>query len=313
MEGVVNHTMRNILTSLGGIDRCVTEFVRVTDHLFPDRVFYRFCPELSNGGLTAAGTPVYVQLLGGKPEPMAMNANRAAQLGARGIDLNFGCPAKIVNRNDGGSVLLQTPRRLHEITTAVRRAVPLTVPVTVKMRLGYEDASLLNDNADAVFSAGATELTIHARTKSQGYKPPAFWRELEPVCQRSPIPVIANGEIWSVADYLECLRQSGCDDVMIGRGLLARPDLAQRIKQWQAGEVQQPLSWSQMVALLVRLLDESQPYCRPKHACDPVKQWLGYLRRGYQQGADLFEAVKRIKDPLVFRAALLDWQARTAA
>ena len=99
MEGVIDHTMRELLTSLGSVDRCVTEFVRVSDRLLPPRVFRRLCPELDRGGVTAAGVPVYVQLLGGQPGVVADNAARAAELGAPGIDLNFGCPAKTVNRS----------------------------------------------------------------------------------------------------------------------------------------------------------------------------------------------------------------------
>ena len=170
MEGVIDHTMRELLTSLGGVDRCVTEFIRVTERLLPPRVFYRLCPELARGGRTASGVPVYVQLLGGRAAVMAENAARAAELGAPGIDLNFGCPAKTVNRSDGGAILLREPRRVHDITAAVRAAVPDHIPVTVKTRLGYEDSALFADIAMGIESAGATELTVHARTKRDGYR-----------------------------------------------------------------------------------------------------------------------------------------------
>ena len=120
MEGVVDYTMRDMLTRLGGFDRCVTEFVRITEQKLPARVFYRYCPELHTGGKTPAGTPVYVQLLGGDPDYMALNARTAERVGAPGIDLNFGCPSKTVNRNDGGSTLLREPQRVHNIVRSVR-------------------------------------------------------------------------------------------------------------------------------------------------------------------------------------------------
>ena len=138
MEGVVDHTMRELLTAVGGLDRCVTEFLRVSDRLLPPRVFHRVCPELSGGGITTSGVPVYLQLLGGQPGPMAENAARAAELGAPGIDLNFGCPAKTVNKSDGGAIILRQPERVHRIVSAVRAAVPAEVPVTVKTRLGFD-------------------------------------------------------------------------------------------------------------------------------------------------------------------------------
>ena len=160
MEGVIDHTMRAMLTSLGGIDRCVTEFVRVTERLLPPKVFYRLCPELANGGKTHSGVPVYIQLLGGQPAVLADNAARAAELGAPGIDLNFGCPAKTVNRSDGGSIILREPGRVHAIAAAVRAAVPATVPVTVKTRLGYEDQSLFLDIVRGIEAAGVNEVRL---------------------------------------------------------------------------------------------------------------------------------------------------------
>ena len=228
MEGVIDHTMRELLTSLGGIDRCVTEFVRVIDRLLPPKVFYRLCPELAAGGTTANGVPVYIQLLGGQAGPLAENAARAAELGARGIDLNFGCPAKTVNRSDGGSVILREPQRVHAIAAAVRAAVPAHIPVTVKTRLGYEDESLFLDIVRGIDAARITELTVHARTKRHGYRPPAYWDEISRARQITNLPIIANGEIWSPADALRCREVTGCDDLMLGRGVLCRPDLPRR-------------------------------------------------------------------------------------
>ncbi|MEQ8515679.1 MAG: tRNA-dihydrouridine synthase, partial [Chromatocurvus sp.] len=178
MEGVIDHTMRDMLTGLGGIDRCVTEFLRVTGRLLPARVFYRLCPELRDGGLTRHGTPVFLQLLGGQPQALAENAARGAELGAPGIDLNFGCPAKTVNRSDGGAILLREPERIHNITAAVRRALPAGVPLTVKVRLGFEDRDTFTDVIAAIDSAGASEIVVHARTRRDGYRPPAYWDEI---------------------------------------------------------------------------------------------------------------------------------------
>ena len=110
MQGVVDHLMRDMLTQIGGYDLCVTEFVRVVDQLMPNRVFYRLCPELKSEGRTPSGTPVKVQLLGQDPNWLAENAVRAVNLGSHGVDLNFGCPAKTVNKNKGGAILLREPQ-----------------------------------------------------------------------------------------------------------------------------------------------------------------------------------------------------------
>lgn len=309
MEGVVDHTLRAMLTATGGIDRCVTEFVRITDHQLPAKVFYRFCPELHNAGKTAAGTPVYVQLLGGKPEPMAMNAQRAAELGAPGIDINFGCPAKQVNRSDGGSIILREPNRVHDIIHAVRQATPARTPVTAKIRLGFNDRSLLEDICQGVFDAGASELVIHARTKDDGYKPPAFWDAIADIQSASPIPIIANGEVWTIEDYHNCVSQSGCEDIMLGRGILSRPDLARQIHRNTNTEA---MGWLEIVELLKAFAVVTEQHYERKHVGNRVKQWLAYLRRNYPQADVLFEQVKRLRWPEEIAEAIIQHQLSCA-
>jgi tRNA-dihydrouridine synthase C len=307
MEGVIDHTMRHLLTQLGGYDRCVTEFVRVTALLLPPRVFYRYCPELHSGGKTPSGTPVYLQLLGGRPEVLADNAARAAELGAPGIDLNFGCPARLVNKNDGGSVLLREPDRIHRIVDAVRAAVPQQVPVTVKMRLGYENSELLQANCQAVAAGGANELAVHARTKVNGYRAPAYWSEIARVREWIDIPVVANGEIWSPQDARRCRESTGCTDLMLGRGALARPDLARLLQADWIGDVdaQPVLGWSQVLQLLQAYFELLQANYAPRYQGNPIKQWLVYLRQYFPQAAALFDQVKRLRDPQLIRAALI--------
>lgn len=299
MEGVVDPAMRRLLTGLGGIDRCVTEFLRVCDRLLPPRVFHRLCPELKQGGRTPSGVPVFLQLLGGQPGPLAENAARAAELGAPGIDLNFGCPAKTVNRSDGGAILLREPERVAAIVDAVRRAVPRQIPVTAKIRLGFEDRSCFLDNVRAIADAGADELTIHARTRRDGYRPPAWWEEIPRARQVAPqLPIIANGEIWSPADALRCREVSGCRDLMLGRGALCRPDLPRLVRAALGdGSPTEPLAWRDILPLLTQFLALNLEYYERGHAANPFKQWLVYLRAYFPQAALFFEEIKRLRDP----------------
>ena len=112
MDGVTDHVYRELVTSRarpGAVTFAVSEFVRVTSRPLGVDVLRRACPEMLQGGATKAGTPVLVQLLGGQPEPLAATARSAVEGGAHGVDLNFGCPAKLVNRHDGGASLLKTP------------------------------------------------------------------------------------------------------------------------------------------------------------------------------------------------------------
>lgn len=295
MEGVVDHFLRQLLTGIGGVDVCVTEFIRVTDHVLPPRVFQRFCPELSNQCLTPSNTPVRIQLLGGKPEPIAANAVKAVSLGAIAIDLNFGCPAKTVNKSDGGACLLRSPHRLYDIIHATRQAVPDHIPVTAKMRLGFEDRSNYLENALAAYEAGANEITVHARSKADGYRPPAYWDALAEIKQAISIPVIANGEIWTVDDFIRCKAVSQCDDFMLGRGLLACPDLALQIKAHADGKTYHPLQWAEICQMLQYFFDVTTAQYSSRHVGNRLKQWLNYLRRHYPEAQTLFNTIKRYR------------------
>lgn len=294
MEGVTDYHMRALLTSVGGYDRCVTEFLRVTDHLYPDRVFHRCCPELREGGKTRAGTPVFVQLLGSDAGALAENAAKAVDMGALGIDLNFGCPAKTVNRHGGGSSLLRTPARVGEIVAAVRKAVPGTIPVTAKIRLGFDNPDPVLSIAEQVVGAEASELCIHARTRNDGYRPPAHWHLIEQVRARLHIPVIVNGEIWSPDNAQQALSDSACSDMMLGRGALSVPDLACQVRANAQGLRHENLGWPQIVRLLDQLLATAVDL-PVIYAGNRTKQWLTYLRRGYPAAADLFTRIKRMR------------------
>lgn len=299
MEGVINAPMRRFLTSIGGYTRCVTEFVRVTDVLLPEKVFFRMCPELAEGGRTESGVPVFTQLLGSNAPVLAVNAKRAVSLGAPGIDLNFGCPAKTVNNSMGGSILLRQPAVVADIVRAVRDAVPASVPVTAKIRLGYDNPDNLAEIVASIHQAGATELAIHARTKFDGYKPPAWWSVVKPVMQGRQRKTYINGEIWTVKDSLDAREQSGCEHVMLGRGALASPDLAQRILLAQSAAYKaphpEPMPWEQIVERVEAQFLQSD--CQSvRHIGNRTKQWLVYLKRTYPAAEDLFALLRRLHD-----------------
>jgi len=308
MEGVIDHYMRETLTAVGGYDLCVTEFIRVVDRCLPKRVLYRMCPELSQGGHTLAGTPVVVQLLGGLADVVAENAHLAAELGAPGIDLNFGCPSKFVNRKAGGAVLLKEPDRVQAITKATREAVPQHIPVSGKIRLGYEDTELALDNARAVADAGASFITVHARTKADGYKAPVRWEWLARIREEVDIPVVANGDINSVEDYQRCLAISGCTDVMIGRGAVGRPDLARQIHALHRQQHVAAMSFAQVKQLLAKMIHDNRETTLERTLVARVKQWLAMMKKFQPEAQALFEELRLCRnlqqqlDLLVFRA-----------
>ncbi len=299
MEGLLDFVLRDILTRVGGIDRCVSEFIRITDQLLPERVFTRIVPELHNGGRTFAGVPVRAQLLGSDPACMAENAARLASLGPAGIDLNFGCPAAVVNRHGGGASMLREPESLFKVVSAVRRAVPAHMPVSAKMRLGYSDDSLALECAQAIADGGAGELVVHARTKAQAYRPPAYWDRIADIRAVVNIPVIANGEIWTVEDARRCREASGCDVLMIGRGAVVNPGLGMAIQADMRGEARPEVSWPSLLPLVAQFWHIVCTRLDRRSQAGRLKQWLNFLRRRFPEAEVAYQSLKTINDPAV--------------
>lgn len=291
MEGVLDWVLRDCLSEVGGFDRMVTEFVRVTERLLPAHVFYKYCPELETGGATRSGTPVFVQLLGGQPGPMAENAAFVAELGAPGVDLNFGCPAKTVNRHDGGAALLREPRRVYDVTRAVRDAVRADVPVTVKVRLGFDHKEFHREIAQAADEAGADHLVVHARTKAEMYTPPAHWQYIASMREGRALPFLANGEIWSVEDYHRCVKACGVRAVALGRGVVRRPTLAREIQALHA-EVKPEWPAFEPVEFLHRFFQANLQSRGAAFAVARLKQILRYWSVADSRGLEWFNQAK---------------------
>ncbi len=308
MEGVVDHEIRDVLTRIGGYDRCVTEFIRVTKPTLKKSLFLRSAPELKYGGRTPAGTPVYLQLLGGDPDAMARNAVQAQSLEPLGIDINFGCPSKTVNKRDGGSALLREPDRIYHIVAAVRDAVKPNIPVTAKIRLGFSDHDSLHTISENIIKAGADELCIHARTRQDRYVPPAYWSVVKDISAMSPIPVIINGEIWNTDDAKKARADSGCEDIMLGRSALTRPDLALSIKADINGLPHQLMTWPEVLDMIETYLRTSTNNQHPKFIANRTKQWLVFLQRQYSGAAALFQTVKRLQTEEAIYAAIASHQ-----
>ncbi len=300
MEGLLDFVLRDILTRVGGVDRCVSEFIRVTGTLYPERVFLRYVPELLQGCKTASGVPVRPQLLGSDAVCLADNAARLVAMGAQGIDLNFGCPSPVVNRHRGGSALLEEPELLYRIVAAVRQAVPAHLPVSAKMRLGLHDDRRAETCALAIEAGGAAELVVHARTKADGYRPPAYWERIADIRQVVRLPLVANGEIWTVADALRCQQESACQSLMLGRGMVANPALALGIHaalSGDAGADAARLSWPQLMVLIAEFWRLVCAHLARDQQTGRLKQWLNLLRRVYPQAQTAFETVRTFHDP----------------
>lgn len=318
MEGLVDHHMRELLTRDGAFDFCVTEFLRVTDQLLTERSFRRICPESFNQWKTASGTPVHLQLLGNHVNAMTDNACRGAELGAPVIDVNFGCPMykrsaqKNINskrgegkkdkpkvnacgESYGGSILLQYPDEIFNLLSSMRKALPAHVPLTAKMRLGYEDKSLAIENAKAIEEAGVSQLCIHARTKTEGYKPPAHWHYIARIKEHINLPILANGEVWNLDDYKLAKQESGCENIMLGRGAVAMPDLALQIQRFENGEEHSVHDWNERLKDMLWMMDSISKANHDTATQGKIKQWLAFFKFRYEEAQPFFQSIKRLK------------------
>jgi tRNA-dihydrouridine synthase C len=309
MEGVTDAPMRALQGECGAFTYCVSEFLRVSQSVPPAKVFLHHIPELRNGSVTPTGLPVQVQLLGGDAQLMAASALKAVECGAAAIDINFGCPAPTVNRHDGGATLLKYPKRIREIVAAVRAAVPKPIPVSAKLRLGWDSIDAIHENATMAAEGGASWITIHARTRTQGYEPPVYWPHIGLVRKRLGIPVIANGDIWNLADFHRCRDETGCARFMLGRGALGRPGLAGQVAAELGLRTPSPLEgegevsplrtggstsvdWHAELQKLIRWTSFHHPLT-PEQLAKRMKQWL---RMGAKCGTfERFDEIKRLR------------------
>lgn len=299
MQGLCDDILRDVLTGVGDYDGGTSEFVRISGTLLPHKTYRRLCPELDNGSRTAHGTPIAVQLLGSDPTCLAENAAQVCQLSPAGLDLNFGCPAPIVNRHGGGAMLLDTPDLLFSIASAVRAVVPEGIPFTAKMRLGVSDTSRALDCARALEAGGAESITVHARTRDDGYKAPAHWEWIARIQDGVRIPVIANGEIWTAEDYRRCREVSGIRDVMVGRGAVADPFLSRRIRRCADGHDSSTIrqeDWQALLPVLAEYWRQAQDQLSPTHVAGRLKGWLAWLRRTYPEADHLYQAIRPVND-----------------
>jgi tRNA-dihydrouridine synthase B len=187
------------------------------------------------------GRPFGVQIFGRESEAMVRAAEMAIDIGASLVDINMGCPAKRVVAGECGSALMKEPYLAQELVQTVRRAVPPSVPVTVKHRAGWDDRNKnAPDFALALVEAGAAMITVHGRTRSQGFSGSCDLDVIRRVRDALPpaIPVTGNGDVVDLDGYRRMRETTGCDAVMIGRGALGNPWLFRSIRAYERGEEQ---------------------------------------------------------------------------
>jgi nifR3 family TIM-barrel protein len=277
MEGVSDRGFRTSMATIGGFDEAVTEFMRV-----PANAHVKSLAKQYNSQ-ELLPIPLAAQIMGSDPDLMAAMAEELERRGAPRIDLNCGCPSNTVTGRGAGSSLLKTPDVLFTIAQKIVRAV--SIPVTIKMRIGYEDTTLFKENIQAAEASGVKFITLHPRTKVDGYSPPARWEFIKEAKSLASIPIVGNGDIRNVADAKRMLEVTGCDALMIGRGAVTNPFIFHEIKASFSQAIYHA-SWSQLEHFLDTFVAEIDPEMPEKNKINKAKQLMSFL---FQKNSSLIE------------------------
>ncbi len=271
MEGVGDRCFRKAMASIGGFDEAVTDFIRVPRNAHIKSLARDYQAQ------ETAPIPLAAQIMGSEPDLMAEMAQELERMGAPRIDLNCGCPSNTVTGKGAGSSLLKEPPLLHEIAKAMVQAV--SIPVTVKMRSGFDDISLFKENLLAAQESGIRFLTLHPRTKVDGYGPPARWDLIAEAKALLTIPVVGNGDILKVEDAVNMLERTRCDALMIGRGSIINPFIFHQIRAYFTGFAYQP-KWSDLERYFEVYLAEFAPDMPNRGRINKMKQLLSFFFKG---------------------------------
>ncbi|HEX2568367.1 MAG TPA: tRNA dihydrouridine synthase DusB [Polyangia bacterium] len=241
-----------------------------------------------------------VQIFGRESEVMARAARMAVAIGASLVDINMGCPAKRVVAGACGSALMKEPALAQELVRAVKAAVPAEVPVTVKHRAGWDDRHLnAPEFALALVEAGAQMITVHGRTRTQGFSGRSSRDIIRKVREALPghIPVIGNGDVVTVGDYFAMREETGCDAVMIGRGALGNPWLFRAIAARLRGEHWVAPTPMERLAVLRRHLDLMVQHTPPKKLVHEIRKACAWYSKGLHGSAAFREQTYHLEDP----------------
>ena len=278
MAGVTDYTFRRLIKRRGGVGLVVSEFISVEG-------LTRGNPKSKRQmHFDEEERPFAVQIFGGRAERMAMGAEMAEEMGADILDVNCGCPAPKVVRNGGGSGLLKDPAKLEEILKAIKKAI--TIPLTLKMRTGYSDASInVVDVAKMAEQCGVEHIQVHGRTREQAYRGLANWELIRQVKEAVSIPVSGNGDITSIEYGMRKWRESGTNGILIGRGAMQNPWIFRQFADALAGREPYQPDLIEKKAVLLEFFEMCLEEMPELVALGKMKQLAGQFTKGLVGGA----------------------------
>lgn len=278
MAGVTDYTFRRLIKRRGGVGLVVSEFISVeglTRHNPKSKRQMRFDEE---------ERPFAVQIFGGQPERMRLGAEMAEEVGADILDVNCGCPAPKVVKHGGGSGLLRDLPRLETILKEIKRTI--TIPLTLKMRVGYSDSTInAVEVAKMAVDCGVEHIQVHGRTKEQGYKGLANWELIRAVKEAVAVPVSGNGDITSIEYGMKKWDESGVDGILIGRGAMQNPWIFRQFADALDGREPYQPDLEEKKAVLLEFFEMLREEMPEIVALGKMKQLAGQFTKGLVGGA----------------------------
>jgi nifR3 family TIM-barrel protein len=298
MAAVTDLPFRTVCEELG-VGLTITEFLSANALLEgAKKAVDKLTPSLN-------GRQFGVQIFGREEDKMARAALMAVEIGASLVDINMGCPAKRVVAGACGSALMKEPALAQSLVRAVRAAVPARLPITVKHRAGWDERHLnAPEFALAMVEAGAAMITVHGRTRAQGFSGKSDRAIIGKVRAALPacIPVVGNGDVITVEDYFAMRAETGCDAVMIGRGALGNPWLFRSIKERLAGNVDPGApSIEERARVFDRHIELITANTPPKRLVHELRKAVAWYTKGLRDSAHVRERAFNVLDPVQVR------------
>lgn len=289
MAGITDSTFRRICREMG-CSLSYSEMVSAKALYYKDKNTERLLKA------TDEELPIAYQVFGSEPEVLAFAADRLKNEKNCILDINMGCPVPKVVKNREGSALMKNPALIRELVT--RTVKHAGKPVTVKMRLGWnEDSINVIECAGEAEAAGAAAVAVHGRTREQYYSGRADWSKIKEVKKQLSIPVIGNGDIFSAEDGLRMLDETGCDMVMVGRGALGNPWIFRELKSlWGNNIVEKRPEFSEVIRLMMRQLDMMEKEKGEYAAVREMRKHVGWYIKGIPGAASIRQNVNKIDD-----------------
>lgn len=312
--GTVNLTNQVVSAPMAGVtDRAFRVLARemgcglvCTEMVSDQALMYKNSKTLQMVDFADEPSPLSVQIFGSNAEYMAHAAEIVVSQGADIVDINMGCPAPKIVKNNEGCALMQNLDLAAEIVQAV--ATRVKVPVTVKMRKGWNEEQVnAVELAERVVTAGAVAITVHGRTRNQFYSGQADWEIIKKVKNAVDVPVIGNGDIWSPQDAARMLEQTGCDGVMIGRGAMGNPWLFKQTVHYLAtGELLQEPTPRERINTAIRHLEMIVTEKGEFIGVSEMRKHAAWYTKGFRGAANLRQRINQAKTVEELKTVLLE-------